>query len=287
VRCARANVLLSGLDDRIEIRQGDLFAPVAGERFDLLLFNPPFFRGEPRGNFDLAWRATDVLERFAAGLPAALAPGGRALLLLSTTATPPACRGCSPPWPPRGSPSRSPPAATSQRDHDRLLRAEGGQMSRVILVNPKMCRAERPAPALPPRPGAVLEGRYDYRIVDGNLESSGGRDRSRAARRGARRPLGRHRHARTPGGDRHRDLRGGPPRPPGGADRLGGLLPHSLPDAALNAPYVDYVVRGQGEDTLLQLLERLPEAGPPLDVGNSAAAPGGLRDRMTTVPTGL
>jgi len=84
VRCARANVLLSGLDDRIEIRQGDLFAPVAGERFDLLLFNPPFFRGEPRGNFDLAWRATDVLERFAAGLPAALAPGGRALLLLST-----------------------------------------------------------------------------------------------------------------------------------------------------------------------------------------------------------
>jgi len=84
VRCAQANVLLAGLDDRIEIRQGDLFAPVAGERFDLVLFNPPFFRGEPRGNFDLAWRATDVLERFAAGLPAALAPGGRALLLRST-----------------------------------------------------------------------------------------------------------------------------------------------------------------------------------------------------------
>jgi release factor glutamine methyltransferase len=84
VRCARANVLLSGLDERIEIRQGDLFAPVSGERFDLVLFNPPFFRGEPQGNFDLAWRATDVFERFAAGLPAALTPGGRALVLLST-----------------------------------------------------------------------------------------------------------------------------------------------------------------------------------------------------------
>jgi release factor glutamine methyltransferase len=84
VRCARANVLLNGLDERIEIRQGDLFAPVADEQFDLVLFNPPFFRGEPKGNFDLAWRATDVLERFAAGLPAALAPGGRALVLLST-----------------------------------------------------------------------------------------------------------------------------------------------------------------------------------------------------------
>jgi release factor glutamine methyltransferase len=66
------------------VRQGDLFAPVAGERFDLVLFNPPFFRGEPQGPFDLAWRGTDVLERFAAGLPAALAPGGRALVLLST-----------------------------------------------------------------------------------------------------------------------------------------------------------------------------------------------------------
>jgi release factor glutamine methyltransferase len=84
VRCARINALWNGLDDAIDVRQGDLFAPVAGERFDLILFNPPFFRGEPRGLFDLAWRGTDVLERFAAGLPAALAPGGRALVLLST-----------------------------------------------------------------------------------------------------------------------------------------------------------------------------------------------------------
>jgi HemK-related putative methylase len=84
VRCARINALLNRLEDRIEVRQGDLFAPVEGERFDLILFNPPFFRGEPKGLFDLAWRATDVLERFAAGLPGALTDKGRALLLLST-----------------------------------------------------------------------------------------------------------------------------------------------------------------------------------------------------------
>jgi release factor glutamine methyltransferase len=84
VRCARANVLLNGVEDRIEVRHGDLFAPVAGERFDLVLFNPPFFRGAPQGNFDLAWRSTDVFERFAQGLPEALSPGGRALVLLST-----------------------------------------------------------------------------------------------------------------------------------------------------------------------------------------------------------
>jgi HemK-related putative methylase len=84
VRCARVNALLNGLEDRVEARQGDLFDPVGGERFDLVLFNPPFFRGSPRDRLDLAWRGTDVLERFAAGLPGALTERGTALLCLST-----------------------------------------------------------------------------------------------------------------------------------------------------------------------------------------------------------
>jgi HemK-related putative methylase len=84
VRCARINVLLNRLETQVEVRQGDLFAPVAGERFDLVLFNPPFYRGTPGDALDHAWRGVDVFERFAAGLPAALAPEGRALLVLST-----------------------------------------------------------------------------------------------------------------------------------------------------------------------------------------------------------
>jgi HemK-related putative methylase len=84
VRCARINVLLNRLEAQVEVRPGDLFAPVAGERFDLVLFNPPFYRGAPRDALDHAWRGVDIFERFAAGLPAALAPGGRALLVLST-----------------------------------------------------------------------------------------------------------------------------------------------------------------------------------------------------------
>lgn len=84
VRCARINVLLNHLEERIDVRQGDLFSPVAGERFDLVLFNPPFFRGEPAGDLDRAWRGTDVLERFADGLPQALTADGTALLCLST-----------------------------------------------------------------------------------------------------------------------------------------------------------------------------------------------------------
>lgn len=83
-RCARINTLLNQLDSRIEVRHGDLFEPVAGERFDLILFNPPFVIGEPRNDRDRAWRSTDVAERFAAGLRHHLKPAGAALLLLST-----------------------------------------------------------------------------------------------------------------------------------------------------------------------------------------------------------
>jgi radical SAM superfamily enzyme YgiQ (UPF0313 family) len=52
----------------------------------------------------------------------------------------------------------------------------------------------------------------------------------------------------------------------------GGYFPTLYPDSAINAPYVDYVVRGQGEDTLLELVEHLPEAGPPRDAHRASAA---------------
>jgi HemK-related putative methylase len=84
VRCAWVNALMNGLDDKIEVLQGDLFAPVAGRRFDVVLFNPPFVRGAPRNDADRAWRSSDVAERFAAELAGHLKPSGFALLLLST-----------------------------------------------------------------------------------------------------------------------------------------------------------------------------------------------------------
>jgi release factor glutamine methyltransferase len=84
VRCARINVLLNNLGGRVEIRSGDLFTPVAGEQFDLVLFNPPFYRGTPVDRMDQAWRATDVIERFATGLSQVLRPTGEALVVLST-----------------------------------------------------------------------------------------------------------------------------------------------------------------------------------------------------------
>lgn len=86
LRCARINALLHGLDERIETRLGDLYSTVAGQQFDIVLFNPPYYAGTPRDALDRAFRSNDVVERFAAGLDAVLAPGGRAILVLSSDA---------------------------------------------------------------------------------------------------------------------------------------------------------------------------------------------------------
>jgi release factor glutamine methyltransferase len=84
VRCAGINALLNGVENKIEVRQGDLFSAVPGEQFDLVLFNPPFLRGTPDSDRDRAWRSSDVAERFSADLGSALRPAGFALVLLST-----------------------------------------------------------------------------------------------------------------------------------------------------------------------------------------------------------
>ena len=84
VRCARINVLLNRLEDRVTVRQGDLFTPADGQQFDVILFNPPYFCGKPTSALDQAFHATEVAARFAAGLAVHLRPGGWALVLLSS-----------------------------------------------------------------------------------------------------------------------------------------------------------------------------------------------------------
>jgi HemK-related putative methylase len=84
VRCARLNASLNQLEDRIDVRLGDLYEPLAGRRFDLVLFNPPFLLGAPKDHRDAAWRSEDAARRFAAGLGDHLTDTGVALVLLSS-----------------------------------------------------------------------------------------------------------------------------------------------------------------------------------------------------------
>lgn len=83
-RNTQINALLARHESHIETRSGDLFETVRGEWFDLILFNPPYYRGAPRHAADAAWRSPDAFERFLRELPAQLAPRGRARIVLST-----------------------------------------------------------------------------------------------------------------------------------------------------------------------------------------------------------
>ncbi len=86
VRCARINVWLNQGEERVRVCQSDLFGALAGEQYDVIIFNPPYLEGEPDGWFEQALYGTGVIARFAAALPQQLRPGGCVLLLLSSLA---------------------------------------------------------------------------------------------------------------------------------------------------------------------------------------------------------
>jgi release factor glutamine methyltransferase len=90
VRCARANAILNGVADRVEVLPGDAFAPVPGRRFDLICTSPPQMPTPPERERTDAMAAADnggldgwaLLDRVIAGAPAHLAPGGRLVFTL-------------------------------------------------------------------------------------------------------------------------------------------------------------------------------------------------------------
>ncbi|HXJ20863.1 MAG TPA: HemK2/MTQ2 family protein methyltransferase [Polyangia bacterium] len=87
VRALRINALLNRLEDRVEARQGDLFSPVSGERFDLIVFNPPYFAGEAKDLWELSWRDVNrTRARFVAEAAQFLTRGGRLLICDSDVA---------------------------------------------------------------------------------------------------------------------------------------------------------------------------------------------------------
>jgi SAM-dependent methyltransferase len=85
VACARENAARLGLAERIEAIEADLFP--AGEA-DLVLSNPPWVPAAAHGPLDRAVYDPGgaFLERLVRGLPAHLAPGGEAWIVLSDLA---------------------------------------------------------------------------------------------------------------------------------------------------------------------------------------------------------
>ncbi|HEX8893477.1 MAG TPA: radical SAM protein [Terriglobales bacterium] len=132
----------------------------------------------------------------------------------------------------------------------------------IVLFNPRStkprnCRLPLSVLAL----AAVLEGREEYRIVDGNVESDATSTILRLIDQHAVDLLG---VTVMPGPqmaaamEASREIRRVRPKVP---IVWGGYFPSIYPDATLNARYVDFAVRGQGEDTLLELLGSLRGSG--------------------------
>jgi methylase of polypeptide subunit release factors len=73
-----------------DVRRGDLYEPVRGERFDHVCMNPPYWRGPsvplPFVRALLGGRDLEIVRRFLAGAPDATTENGRAWMVLSDNA---------------------------------------------------------------------------------------------------------------------------------------------------------------------------------------------------------
>jgi anaerobic magnesium-protoporphyrin IX monomethyl ester cyclase len=152
-------------------------------------------------------------------------------------------------------------------------------VSEVLFVNPRVCSARSTRfPLSLLHLAAALEDDRRWSIVDGNVEP----DPVQAAlARLAARPHALVGISVMPG------PQVGPAIAMSSAIRAahpslpivwGGYFPTLYTEAALHAPYVDYVVRGQGEQTLVELLARVGQAGPPsaLDSARDTSAIAGI-----------
>ncbi len=83
--CAKEAAGLNGL--RLEVIRSDLFQNVRG-CFDLIVFNPPYLRGEGNDVSDLAWAGgrtgTETLGRFLEQAPEHLDLSGRIVVIVSS-----------------------------------------------------------------------------------------------------------------------------------------------------------------------------------------------------------
>lgn len=85
---ARRNVDDYGLDHQITLHQGDLFAPLAGRKYDLIITNPPYVDGGAIGLLPDEYRhepvmalaggddGMDLVRRILAEAPSHMNPGG-------------------------------------------------------------------------------------------------------------------------------------------------------------------------------------------------------------------
>jgi len=92
VECSKLNARVNGLSERFEGRVSDLFRELGEERFDLIIFNPPYLpeeKGEVTGGWlEKAWQGgpsgTEVVERFLKEVRNHVQYDGQVMMVLSS-----------------------------------------------------------------------------------------------------------------------------------------------------------------------------------------------------------
>lgn len=87
IRSAKINSLLNKTEKNTDFRVSNLFENFENEKFDFILFNPPFYKGQPRDLHDFSWRAGENFETFVNFLNEFefyLNENGKAFIVLST-----------------------------------------------------------------------------------------------------------------------------------------------------------------------------------------------------------
>jgi len=94
VRCARENAAFNNVRGKIAFIQGDLFKPLReAEKFDVILFNPPYLpadKNEADSWIDRAWAGgamgRQIIDRFISEVPKHMKRSGHVLLMQSSLA---------------------------------------------------------------------------------------------------------------------------------------------------------------------------------------------------------
>jgi release factor glutamine methyltransferase len=94
VRSAKESSELNKLSERITVLESDLFESItlssannSKKSFDFIFFNPPYYKGNPKNNFERAFKAgpdLEVISQFLADAKKFLAPGGQVYFIVSS-----------------------------------------------------------------------------------------------------------------------------------------------------------------------------------------------------------
>lgn len=90
IRCITENALQNNFSGQITAIESDLFESLRNTypaKYDIIFFNPPYYKGNPGNNFERAFKGgsnLEVIDRFLNDAKYFLAPSGRLCLLVSS-----------------------------------------------------------------------------------------------------------------------------------------------------------------------------------------------------------